>query len=77
MNQDDDLHRRVSALVEEEHLLRHTGAPPERAQRLSELERQLDRAWDLLRQRQAAREFGRDAAEVNEQPQSQVEDYLQ
>jgi hypothetical protein len=77
MSQDDDLHQRISTLVDEEHQLRRTGASPEHANRLVELERQLDQAWDLLRRRQAAREFGRDATEVSEQPQSQVEGYLQ
>jgi hypothetical protein len=77
MSQDNDLHQRISSLVDEEHQLRDTGASPEHAQRLVELERQLDQAWDLLRRRQAAREFGRDASEVSEQPQSQVEGYIQ
>ena len=77
MSQDDELHQRISALVSEEHRLRETGASAEHTQRLAELERQLDQAWDLLRRRQAAQEFGRDPAEVSEQPQSQVEGYLQ
>ena len=58
MSQDNDLHQRISALVEEEHNLRDTEALPEHVQRLAELERELDQAWDLLRRRQAAREFG-------------------
>ena len=77
MDQDRDLHQRISALVVEEHQLRETGTSPEHAKRLNELERQLDQVWDLLRQRQAAREFGHDASEVGERPQSQVEGYLQ
>lgn len=77
MTQDDEIHQRISALVDEEHQLRSSGASSEHRQRLTELERQLDQAWDLLRRRQAAREFGKDAAEVTEQPESQVEGYLQ
>ena len=77
MSQDEDLHQRISTLVSEEHQLRATGASAEHTQRLVELERQLDQAWDLLRRRQAAREFGRDPSEASEQTQSQVEGYLQ
>jgi len=77
MSQDDDLHQRISHLVDEEHELRETGASAAHAQRLAELERQLDQAWDLLRRRQAAREFGQDASQVREQPEGQVEGYLQ
>ncbi|GAA1964410.1 DUF2630 family protein [Nocardioides panacihumi] len=77
MSQDDDLHQRISNLVDEEHELRETGASPAHAERLAELERQLDQAWDLLRRRQAAREFGRDASQVREQPEAQVEGYMQ
>ncbi|GAA4715070.1 DUF2630 family protein [Nocardioides conyzicola] len=77
MSQDDEIHQRITALVDEEHQLRDSGASPEHVQRLRELERQLDQAWDLLRRRQAAREFGKDDSEVTEQPESQVEGYLQ
>lgn len=77
MTHDDDLHQRITSLVDEEHRLRSGDASPERTERLTALERQLDQAWDLLRRRQAAREFGRDAAEAEEQPESRVEGYLQ
>ena len=77
MTNDDEIHHRISALVDEEHELRASGASDEHRQRLTELERQLDQAWDLLRQRQAAREFGKDTSEVTERPESQVEGYLQ
>jgi uncharacterized protein DUF2630 len=77
MSQDDDLHQRISALVDEEHQLRNTGASSEHTRRLTELERQLDQAWDLLRRRQAAREFGKDPSAVTEQSESQVEGYIQ
>ena len=77
MSPDDDLHERISALVGEEHNLRNEGASPEHARRLGELERQLDQVWDLLRRRQAAREFGQDPSQAREQSESQVEGYLQ
>ncbi|MCU1618376.1 MAG: uncharacterized protein JWR41_382, partial [Modestobacter sp.] len=51
-----DILGRISALVEEEHQLRsadeHTDA---QRSRISQLEADLDQAWDLLRQRRAKR----------------------
>jgi hypothetical protein len=54
--------QQIHDLVAEEHQLRstHTGIglnSTERS-RLDAIERQLDRCWDLLRQRRAAEEFG-------------------
>ncbi len=74
---DDDIHQHIDELVAEEHRLRAEAASDEHRQRLADLERRLDRLWDLLRRRQAAREFGQDASTVTEQPTSQVEGYLQ
>lgn len=74
---DDDVHTRISDLAAEEHRLREGEASPETRARVAEIERQLDQAWDLLRRRDAAREFGRDPAEAQEQPESRVEGYLQ
>ena len=36
----------------------------------------LDRCWDLLRQRRALREFGRDPGEASERDEGTVEGYL-
>ena len=78
MTQDEELHHKIDALVAEEHALWGDPVPsPERSQRLAELGRQLDQAWDLLRRRQAAREFGNDPAAVHESSEAQVENYLQ
>jgi hypothetical protein len=77
MSEDHDVHERITRLVDEEHRLRTEGGSPEHTQRLGELERQLDQAWDLLRRRQAAREFGQDPSQAKEQSESQVEGYLQ
>jgi hypothetical protein len=77
MSDDDDLHARITSLVSEEHELRDTGPSPERSERLAALERQLDQVWDLLRRRQAAREFGQDPSKVTAEPESEVEGYLQ
>ena len=72
---DDDLLSRISALVAEEHELGARG--PETAARRQQLEAQLDQCWDLLRQRQAKREFGGDPADAKARPIDEVEHYLQ
>lgn len=78
---DEDLHRRIEALAHEEHQLReaHVGGFPsdEERARLTEVERSLDRSWDLLRQREARRNAGLDPAEAAERPATVVEEYLQ
>jgi hypothetical protein len=75
---DDDLLARISALVAEEHELGSGGSGGEAAvARRQQLEEQLDQCWDLLRQRQAKREFGADPAEAHARPIDQVEHYQQ
>ncbi|SDF62948.1 DUF2630 family protein [Klenkia brasiliensis] len=74
-----DILGRIHELVEEEHRLRdtaHEHGDDERT-RMAELERHLDQAWDLLRQRRAKRQYGEDPGEAAERPESQVETYLQ
>ena len=59
----------ISALVDEEHELRGRSGPAEQnLARLKHVAEQLDQCWDLLRQRRAKREFGKDpeAAEVRD-----------
>jgi hypothetical protein len=73
MTDDDDIYGRIKALVDEEHTL----AGSDSAERRRNLEEQLDQCWDLLRQRQARREFGGDAAEAQARPVNEVEGYLQ
>jgi hypothetical protein len=72
---DDDVLARISALVAEEHHLSGSGA--DAAARRRELEEQLDQCWDLLRQRQAKREFGEDPSQAQARPISEVEHYQQ
>lgn len=72
---DDDLLARISALVAEEHHLSGGGA--DAAARRRELEEQLDQCWDLLRQRQARREFGGNPDEAHARPIPEVEHYQQ
>ena len=62
---DDSIRQRIADLVHEEHTLRdrlssHDISPSEEQARLRDLEVELDQCWDLLRQRQAKREFGED-----------------
>jgi hypothetical protein len=45
--------------------------------RLDEVNVQLDRVWDLLRQRRAREEFGQDPDHTAERPAAVVEHYLQ
>ena len=73
MTGDDDIYARIKALVDEEHTLQGGHS----AERRQQLEEQLDQCWDLLRQRQARREFGGDADDAQARPVSEVEGYLQ
>ncbi len=66
----------IERLVAEEKALYHKGSvSDEEKERLVALNVELDRYWDLLRQRRGLREFGKnpDAAEVR--PSSTVENY--
>jgi len=44
---------------------------------LRTIERELDQAWDLLRQRRAREEIGEDPDSAHERPTTEVEGYLQ
>ena len=73
-----EVHHRINALIEEEHRLRGAESglsDAERGRRLAELEMQLDQAWDLLRQRQARREWDQDPNRAAERPVRVVENY--
>jgi hypothetical protein len=75
---DDDIHATINRLVEEEHHLRaHESHTDEQRTKLADLEQALDQCWDLLRQRQALRDAGRDPSEATARPASEVEGYLQ
>ena len=76
---DQELHARIERLVAEEHTLLEKGgevSPTERT-RLGEINVQLDRLWDLLRQRRAREEFGQDPGTAHERSAETVEKYLQ
>ena len=73
---------RISTLVEREHQLRSareagTVAGPEELEELAAAEVELDRCWDLLRQRRARQEYGEDPAQAQVRTESVVEHYLQ
>ena len=73
-----DIHRRINDLIDEEHRLRANAddlADMERQRRLADLETSLDQAWDLLRQRQARREYDQDPGRARERPARIVENY--
>lgn len=69
----------IDELVAEEKRLRaeHHGLDAQSRSRLQVIERQLDQAWDLLRQRRAREEFGDNPDAVSERPVGEVEGYLQ
>ncbi len=81
MDADADVLARIKALVEEEHDLRGRRERDEIAadsevRRLRAVEVELDRCWDLLRQRRALRESGQDSNAAQARPGDQVEGYL-
>ncbi len=78
---DAQLLQQIESLVQEERDLREGAAKGEMADeahaRLASLEIGLDRAWDLLRQRRALREFGEDPARAHARDATTVEHYEQ
>lgn len=79
--EDEEIIHRIGALAEEEKELeeRHVGEglSDEEQVRRGELEVTLDRLWDLLRQRRALRQVGRDPDEAASRSEGTVEGYLQ
>ena len=81
MAKDQDILAQVNKLVAEEQELRsklqhHEIGESEEHQRLRAVEVELDQCWDLLRQRRALRETGRDPREARVRPAGEVEGYL-
>jgi hypothetical protein len=79
---DNDVQDHIEALVAEEHRLyaaaeRQGRETEEDRRRLEEVRIQLDRYWDLLRQRRAQREFGLDPDAAEIRPGDTVERYWQ
>jgi hypothetical protein len=66
----------IRELVAEEQRLYRNGAPTDADQeRLQKVKVELDQYWDLLRQRRALEEFGRDPADAQLRPAQIVEKY--
>ncbi|MFE3197099.1 DUF2630 family protein [Embleya sp. NPDC055664] len=79
---DKQIRDRITDMVEQERALRDRLAQgalttDEEHGRLAEVEAELDRCWDLLRQRQALRDAGADPETAAARPARQVEGYQQ
>ncbi len=69
---------KIKRLVEEEHaLFSATDRDSDAHARLEAIRVELDQCWDLLRQRRALREFGKDPDEAKVRPPDIVENYKQ
>lgn len=80
MSSDQGIHETITSLVDEEKSLRSRLSAGEISKteehdRLAAIEVQLDQCWDLLRQRDALRDFGGDASEAHVRPADVVEHY--
>jgi hypothetical protein len=82
MAEDEDLFGRINALSHEEEELwgrasDGSGLGAAERERLEQIKIQLDQAYDLLHQRQARRDAGRDPSEAHARPPDVVEGYEQ
>lgn len=75
---DRNILKHIEALVQEEQRLYQRGdLSGEDQTRLDTLQVELDQCWDLLRQRRALREFGKDPDQAHTRPPDMVEKYEQ
>jgi hypothetical protein len=78
---DARIHGTIEQLVAEEHQVWEReasgNASDDDRQRLTDLKVSLDQCWDLLRQRRALREAGRDPDDAEARPEGVVENYWQ
>jgi hypothetical protein len=75
--QDGSILVHIEQLVDEERQLRQESDPADDAlKKLAQLEVELDRYWDLLRQRRARCEFGEDPEQAAVRDAGTVERYL-
>jgi hypothetical protein len=73
---DQTVLKHIEELVAEEKKLYAKGAvSDEEKKQLDRINVELDRCWDLLRQRRALREFGRNPDEAEVRPAKIVENY--
>jgi len=77
-NKDQPVLGHIDALVkEEERLFAQGELSGDDAARLAKIKIELDQYWDLLRQRRALREFGKDPDRAKIRSSKVVEDYEQ
>jgi hypothetical protein len=75
---DESILKHIERLVDEEqHLYGKSTVDDAEQVRLEKLQVELDQCWDLLRQRRALREFGKDPDKAKVRPASIVEKYEQ
>ena len=78
---DEDLLERINRLAAQEHVLHEAhndrGLTDEERVRLHDVEVGLDVCWDLLRQRRALRNAGRDPSDAQVRSEGTVEGYQQ
>jgi uncharacterized protein DUF2630 len=75
---DSEIRSRIDALVGEEHRLREGAEHTEEQRaRLRQIEEERDQLWDLIRQRDAKRQYDEDPDSAEVRPRSEVEGYLQ
>ena len=73
---DKSVLKHIERLVaEEKELYAHSEMSDVQRTRLATINIELDQCWDLLRQRRALREFGRDPDEAEVRPAKVVENY--
>jgi hypothetical protein len=82
MDGDQKIQDQIESLVAEEHSLleaggRQEGLSTEQHERLRAVKVELDRYWDLLRQRRAHEEFGLDPDDTSTRDAETVENYEQ
>jgi hypothetical protein len=79
--EDTQIHERIEQLVAEEHELWQReaggGAEADEQRRLEQIGVALDQCWDLLRQRRALRDAGRDPDDAQGRSEEVVEHYQQ
>lgn len=78
---DDSTRQAINDLADEEHALLQKEsdgtATDEERDRIKQIEIELDRCWDLLRQRRARRNAGQDPDKATVREESVVENYQQ
>lgn len=78
-NDETTLHERITTLTAQQHALRdEPGVHDEQhLEQIAALTVEIDRSWDLLRQREALLHAGKDPDDASQRPAGEVEGYLQ